>query len=258
MEIVYINAGFCLTQSSDLCAVSILKIALFKKMGNNKLNGSLRILVADAHPFFASGLLTALRPFMGRVTQNIQVVPELNENLVKAANEQHFHLCILGLSCSDPSIVPILEQIKAQNPQLLILVLASIPDPRFMRTLFRAGIDGFILKTCNSEELGRAVSRVLAGEAYFSKELSLFKAPDSHQNGIPVQPHSISNALTKREMDVFKRLGKAVPSAQIAEELGISVLTVKIHRRNIMNKLQLTSQAAIVKYFYEAEGSNLA
>jgi two-component system NarL family response regulator len=106
-----------------------------------------------------------------------------------------------------------------------------------------AGASGYVLKSATVDELRQAIRAVAQGEMYLSSEL---RRPAAAQGAR--RARQAVSALGRRERQVLTLLAEGKHSAQIAHELGISVGTVDVHRRNIMRKLDLHTIAELTKF----------
>ena len=133
-----------------------------------------------------------------------------------------------------------------------ILILTGDGRPESVRRALAAGADGYLLKADEHSAILPAVREVLAGRAYISKGIaagferarSLSAAAAAAAAGAP--------AVTVREHEVLQLIAEGLPNQDVADRLFISVDTVRTHRRNVMEKLDLHNAAEITAYVIQA------
>jgi DNA-binding NarL/FixJ family response regulator len=133
-----------------------------------------------------------------------------------------------------------------------ILVLTTFDLDEYVYEAFRAGASAFMLKTAPPGELADAVRRVAGGDALASPTITrrlieeFVRRPRSPTSEAPEL-----DELTQREIDVLKLLARGLSNAEIAEELVVSLATVKTHVTRILMKLGLRDRLQAVVLAYE-------
>jgi DNA-binding NarL/FixJ family response regulator len=206
-----------------------------------------RILVADAFPMLRHGLITFLnaQPDMV-VCGEADSIPSA---LIKIA-ECKPHLLVIGLRLGAGDCVEFVKALKVQTPSLLILVYSGFEESIFAMRALRAGANGYLMKRAARDEMLAAISDILRGEIYVSRELAMrvFKEAleTQPQFRLPGRATHVEN-LSDREMHVFHLLGSGLGTKKIAHSLNLSVKTIETHRENIKHKLGLNSGNALVE-----------
>ena len=206
-----------------------------------------RILVVDAYPMLRHGLVTYLnaQPDMV-VCGEADSIPSA---LIKIADCKP-HLLVIGLRLGAADCVEFIKALKVQNPSLLILVYSGFEESIFAMRALRAGASGYLMKRAPRDEMLAAISDILRGEIYVSRELAMrvFKEALETQPGfrLPGRAARVEN-LSDREMHVFHLLGSGLGTREIAHALNLSVKTIETHRENIKHKLGLNSAEALVE-----------
>jgi DNA-binding NarL/FixJ family response regulator len=196
------------------------------------------IVLADDHAMFREGI----RRIIERI-EDVVVSGEVNDGLELLAMLKGScpDLVILDISMPNLRGLEAIREIKKLYPQVKVLVLTMHRKKEFIHRALADGADGFLLKEDPSDELIRAVQTVKKGEKYLSPLISdalisLTLATDE------------TDLLTMREREVLKLLAEGKKTHEIAELLFISVNTVRRHRHNIMEKLQVNNLADLLKY----------
>ncbi len=220
--------------------------AMLKSVGQTPVEKK-RILVVDAFPMLRHGLITFLN---GQA--NLIVCGEadsLPSALIKIA-ECKPHLLVIGLRLGAADCVEFIKALKVQTPGLLILVYSGFEESIFAMRALRAGASGYLMKRAPRDEMLAAISDILRGELYVSRDLAMhvFKEALATQPGfrLPGRAARIEN-LSDREMHVFHLLGSGLGPKKIAHALNLSVKTIETHREHIKHKLGLNSGEALVE-----------
>ena len=160
------------------------------------------------------------------------------------------HLLVIGLRLGAADCVEFIKALKVQTPGLLILVYSGFEESIFAMRALRAGASGYLMKRAPRDEMLAAISDILRGELYVSRELAMhvFKEALATQPGfrLPGRAARIEN-LSDREMHVFHLLGSGLGPKKMAHALNLSVKTIETHRENIKHKLGLDSGEALVE-----------
>jgi DNA-binding NarL/FixJ family response regulator len=199
---------------------------------------SFSIVLADDHVMFREGI----RKIIERIEETV-IIGEVNDGLelLELLKKSCPNLVILDISMPNLRGLEAIREIKKYYPQVKVLVLTMHRKKEFIRQALADGADGFLLKEDPSGELIRAVKALKKGEKYLSRLISddlIRLTLEFDQN----------DTLTSREKEVLILLAEGKKSQEIANALFISVNTVRRHRYNIMEKLNINNMADLVKY----------
>lgn len=204
----------------------------------------IRILLADDHKIMRDGLRSLLEQLPG-----VEVVGEAENGrmAVGMVRDRAVDLVIMDVGMPDLNGIDATRQVMATAPRVKVLALSMHSDKRYVGEMFRAGASAYLLKDCAFEELADAIEVVLAGRAYISPQIagSLVREFVSHPATDERSPYEI---LTPREREVLQLLAEGKMVKQIAAHLNISSKTVETHRHQIMNKLNVSNLAELIKY----------
>jgi DNA-binding NarL/FixJ family response regulator len=166
---------------------------------------------------------------------------------LECLRRQPFGMAIVDLSMPGMNGLELIKRIKAEYPQVKVLVLSMHAEEQYALRAFSAGANGYVTKDTASAELVTAVRKVAAGGAYVTS--SLAERVVQQLNGAALSPQH--SKLSDREMGVLQRIVAGQRPAEIAEALHLSVKTVSTHKSRIQEKLQLPNTAALIRYGLE-------
>jgi DNA-binding NarL/FixJ family response regulator len=201
----------------------------------------IKILIADDHPVVREGLkqIISKADDMNVVCEalNGMEVPEL-------INSQNPDVVVLDLGMPGKDGLEVLKDIKKNNPDLPVLILSMYPEEQIAVRTFKIGADGYMNKETAPKELVNAIRKIYGGGKYVSASLAekLVASLDSDANK---KPHEL---LSDREFQVFRMIAGGNDVDEIAEELFISVKTVRTYRDRILEKLKLKNDVEIARY----------
>lgn len=194
-----------------------------------------RLFLADDHAVIRQGIRRALTDMV--IVGEVSTVAELLQRLPTEPCD----VLVLDLALPDGSGINVIPKIKVRCPHVRIIIFSMFSEPAYARQAFKAGAAGYVLKTCPITELRKAIRQVIAGQTYLS---SFFDEDDMHDG----PPRPAAGHLSPRELQVLQRMVAGHAVGDIAESLGISPKTIAVHRARILDKLQLTSTAALIRY----------
>ena len=202
------------------------------------------VLVIDDHSIIRQGLRKILAD-----TDDLIVAGEAaNGNAaLEMVRERDWDLLILDLSMPGRSGLELLKLIKNERPHLPILVFSMHQEEQYAVRAIRAGAAGYLSKEGDSELLLPAIRKVVNGGVFISARLAELLATNVSPNA-PGLPHT---QLSNREFEVFIRIVRGVSLTAIAEEFSLSIKTVSTNKSHILTKMDMSSQADLVRYAIE-------
>lgn len=196
------------------------------------------IVLADDHAMFREGI----RRIIERI-EDLSIIGEVNDGfeLLDLLKRSSPNLVVLDISMPNLRGLEAIREVKKTYPQVKVLVLTMHKKKEFILQALRDGADGFLLKEDAGGELIRAVQTIRNEGKYLSPLLS------SVLSSLALEKDE-TEILTRREREVLKLIAEGKKTKEIAEALYISPYTVRRHRSNIMEKLNIKSLADLVKY----------
>jgi DNA-binding NarL/FixJ family response regulator len=215
---------------------------------------SLTAIVADNQPFFVEGLKSICKNSNNILDINIIGVVKTGTRLLAEIKDKTPELIIMDVNLSDTDTIKLISILKTDLPDTRILLLTDCEDSKLVKASFKAGVDGYMLKSGEIEEFFIGVETVLKGDTYLGRGVETSEKMSRNSSasyGILEEKFAKKHALTKREMEVLRYIGQAMNNKDISIKLYISDQTVSVHRKNIMRKLLVNNTANLMKIAYE-------
>jgi DNA-binding NarL/FixJ family response regulator len=205
---------------------------------------SIRILLADDHRILREGLRSLLEREV-----DLEVVAEAGNGreAVRLARELSPDVAVVDISMPDLNGIEATRRMLSEGSGTRVIALSVHSHRRFIVEMLRAGAFGYLLKDCATKELVGAVRAVAAGGTYLSPAIAGVVA-EGFVDRSRSQPRLAFDVLSGREREVLQLLAEGKNAKQIAHELGLSASTIAVHRKNIMDKLDIHNLAELTKY----------
>ena len=201
----------------------------------------IRVLIADDHPIVREGLrrIAADQPGITVVAE----AADANQALARVGDTA-IDVVLLDVSMPGPSFIEVLQTVRRDHPSIKVLVLSVHPEDQWAVRALRAGAAGYLTKDHSPEQLIEAIRRVCRGGKYVSPALAEKLAIGLEAGGVAA-PHE---ALSDREYEVLRALGSGLSVKEVAERLKLSSKTVSTYRTRILEKMQVSGNADLVRY----------
>jgi DNA-binding NarL/FixJ family response regulator len=203
-----------------------------------------RILIVDDHPVVRNGLRMLIDD-----EPDLIVCGEAGDadEAIRVLDAKKPDLVIVDLSLKGSSGLELIKRIKSRTTTSKMLVSSMFDESLYAERVLNAGALGYVSKQEAMEKVVEAIRCVLSGRVYLSAAMSDRmlhrlardqKAPERS----PVE------TLSDRELEVFELIGRGRTTAEIANQLHLSVKTVETHREKVKAKLGLKSAAELYQY----------
>lgn len=196
--------------------------------------------MTDDHHIVREGM-----KFLLSTTDDIRVVDDFGTGAETleflSSDHEEVDLVLLDLVMPEMDGIEVTRQIKAQYPHIKVLVLSSYTSEEYIRPVFAAQADGYIIKEMEAEELIASIKSVIEGEKVIHP--NILEVIDREGD----MPHE-KNELSARELEVLKEIVKGKSNKEIGEALFVSEKTVKTHVSHILNKLEVSDRTQAVIY----------
>ena len=195
----------------------------------------IKILIADDHVIVRAGIRGLLE-----TQPDFEVISEVEngKNAVEQAHKLHPNIVLMDLRMPEIDGVTAIVRIKAQHPEIHILVLTTYDTDADIVRAVDAGATGYLLKDVPRDELFRAVRATAKGETILASSVAARLMGKVRSRG--------DEPLTAREIDVLLLVARGATNQEAADSLSISKATVKSHLIQICNKLGVSDRTAAV------------
>jgi two-component system, NarL family, response regulator NreC len=201
----------------------------------------IKIFIADDHAVLRQALAEMLEK---RGRYSIIGQASNGEELLNQLKNCKPDLIIMDVIMPRLSGIDVLERLANHNMKIPVLALSSDGGDKNIRSVLKAGAKGFMPKNAGIEELEFAIQAITKGNTYLSPSITevLMNSNDTIMSN--AKPLSV---LTKREIEILKYLADGKANRAIGKMLHISTRTVDTHRSNILKKLNVKTNAELVK-----------
>ncbi len=203
-----------------------------------------RIFVTDDHIMVRDALMKVLE-----FTKNNIVVGSADngEECLRKLEEARPSVLLLDINLPDISGIEVLRRVKANYPEIKVIMLTVHDDYAYAADAIKSGADGYVLKGSDVETLERAIEAVVSGEKFVVPAIQDLLRTKVRIDGS-------DEALTLREHQVLNLLAEGCTNKQIADELKVSEKTVKNHLSNIFKKIGVSDRTNAVIYALKNKG----
>jgi len=207
-------------------------------------NEKLHIVVTDDHRLFRKGICALLEDF------------DFVDKIQEAGNGQEL-IDLIKQSSNIPDLVlldinmPVLDGVettkylKARYPDIRIIIISMEEDVQLVSHLVEQGVDGYLLKNADPDELELAIRMIQKNEFYFSASLTGLIIRNSKSGDKNVNA-GVSELFSDRELEVLEMICKEFTAVEIAEKMMLSARTVEGYKRKLLAKSGARNVAGLV------------
>ncbi|WP_035359107.1 response regulator transcription factor [Edaphobacter aggregans] len=203
------------------------------------------VFVVDDHPLLRQGLALMINREPDLVVCG---EAEESQSAMKAIAAKRPDILIADISLNGPDGLDMLKELRGLYPDLPVLILSMHEESIYAERALRAGANGYIMKQEATEKVLVAVRRILNGEIYLSDRMANKLLHEYISGGSTAKMNSEFSTLSDRELEVFRLIGEARSTRQIAEKLHLSIKTVETYQAHIKDKLSLRSGRELVQH----------
>ena len=208
----------------------------------------IRVAITDDQVLFRRGMASIINTF-----ENMSIVLEADNGLILLNALQTVEklpdVVLLDLSMPELNGIETTKILHAKYPSVKIIILSVYGEDRFVTHLMELGVNAYLFKNVEPEEVERAIHTVIEKDFYFNEAfLNAMKNRLSNKKQRILLTDNIPSTLTAREVDVLKLICKQKTAQEIADQLFISVRTVDGHRNNLLEKTGVRNSAGLVLF----------
>jgi two-component system response regulator NreC len=206
---------------------------------------TITVFLADDHTIVRQGLAKLLE-----AESDLQVVGEAENGREAVVKVEKLRPEVVLMDIAMPMLngIEATRQIKRCCPQTKVIILSMHSHDRYISELFSLGASGYMLKSSTGTDIINAIHTAMKGSTYLSPSISdkviedyLSLKKRSHQD-------DLYNRLSNREREVFQMIAEGRSTKEIAKILYLSPSTVKTHRSNIMEKLEMDNISQLIQF----------
>ena len=198
------------------------------------------IVIADDHPLFRGALRHAITSLIP--SSQVLEAGGLDELTAALDRKRDVDLVLLDLTMPGVQGFSGLLYLRAQFPEIPVVVVSAHEDPTVVRRAIEFGASGFVPKSLDTDQIGSALIAILAGGMWTPPDIDLGASEDRETADLVRRLAS----LTPQQMRVLMMVSEGLLNKQIAYELGVSEATVKAHVSAILQKLGVESRTQAV------------
>jgi DNA-binding NarL/FixJ family response regulator len=211
---------------------------------SNPITGAITVVLADDHQLLREGLARLLSAEV-----DLEVVDQAANGyeVLEALRRRQVDVLVTDLSMPGIPTMDLIKRVKAEYPDVAVLVLTMHAEEQYALRAFRSGANGYLTKDVAGEQLVGAIRKLASGGAYVSPELAEKLAIGLRE----LQGTPRHEQLSNREFEVYRLIVGGRRLTDIADELHLSIKTISTHKARIMEKLGVDSTASLVRYGME-------
>ena len=199
----------------------------------------LKIAIIDDHPLFLMGTRMALMPFYD--INSIRTFSS-GRQFFDAVAEFKPEVVLLDIIMPEMNGLQVAQKLHDEFPDIKILIFSAETDEATILKAMEIGVDGFISKASQPEELCNAIETITEGANYFGRDIAQILKEVSATKKLQ------DEMFSPRELEIIRYCADGLMSKEIAEKLCISARTVEGHKLSIFRKMGISNTAELIKY----------
>jgi DNA-binding NarL/FixJ family response regulator len=212
----------------------------------------IRVLAADDQRVVREGIAMILSLLPG---VEVAGTAADGEEALALAAERRPDVVLMDLRMPRMDGVEATRRLRAEFPEMQVIVLTTYADDRSVIDALRAGARGYLTKDSGAAEIMRALEQVVAGQAVIDPAVQHHLVDAIAAGPAPPEPEAVQvptrpDGLTPREAEVLSLVAEGLSNGEIADRLVISAATVKTHVNHILGKIGVNGRAQAVGYAY--------
>lgn len=205
----------------------------------------IKVTIADDHRMVSDGIKTILEN-----SKQIRVIDVLTDgaSLLRSLSIVEPDVILMDIDMPVMNGLEAMQEIRKKYPMQKVIVLTMHEEKALVKKFNDLGAKGFLLKNSDQDELLMAIKKVNEGGYYYSAALTHNLINNKSQSFSTDAYDEKKALLTDRESEILKLIAEGYSNKEIGEKLFISHRTVDTHRTNLMNKLEVSNIAGLIRY----------
>jgi two-component system response regulator NreC len=206
---------------------------------------TISIFLADDHTIVRQGLAKLIE-----AEPNLKVIGEAENGRQAVSKVERLNPDIVIMDIAMPLLngIEATRQIKKLSPQTKVIILSMHSHDRYISELISIGASGYLLKDSTGGEIVKAISAAMKGDVYLSPSISRRVVENYLTLKKTSSREDLYTKLSNREREVFQMIAEGHSTKKISDILCVSPSTVKTHRANIMEKLQIDNISQLIQF----------
>jgi len=207
------------------------------------------VLLADDHTIVRQGLAKLLDGY-----RNLCVIGEAKNGREAVSKTEELRPDVVLMDIAMPVLngIEATRQIRKASRNTKVIILSMHSHDRFISELFSLGASGYLLKDSTGDDIVRAIDAAISGDNYLSPSISRRVVEDYiSMKRVKSSEENLYAKLSDREREVFQMMAEGRSTREISDILCVSMSTIKTHRANIMNKLEIENLSQLIQFAIE-------
>ncbi|MBQ1654953.1 MAG: response regulator transcription factor [Bacteroidales bacterium] len=199
----------------------------------------MKIAIVDDHPLFLMGTRMAMMPFYDlNLIRTFSSGKEFLESLPSFMPD----VVLLDIIMPEMNGLQVTERLRAEYQNIKILILSAETDEETILKAVEIGVNGFISKASQPNDIYNAIETIADGADYFGRDIAQIL------NEVAAGKKMQDDVFSPRELEIIRYCADGLMSKEIAEKLSISARTVEGHKLSIFRKMGISNTAELIKY----------
>jgi DNA-binding NarL/FixJ family response regulator len=211
---------------------------------NNRSTNHIRVYMVDDHPAIREAIRDTIE---GTIDMEICGESSSSDEAFRDIEELRPDVAIVDISLNDAHGLDLVQNVRAQYPDVRIVVFSMYDENVYAERAIRAGAAGYLMKSEPTKNIVEAIRSAHEGEVYLSSKMSS-RILNKVAMGRTSEPSFAIDELTDREMAVFQMLGQGYSVQEIQDRLSLSRKTIETYRRRAKEKLGFDTVSELLQY----------
>ncbi len=198
------------------------------------MKNNISVIIIDDHPIVLQGFSHILQ---GEDQISLLASFTSAEEGLAFLQAQETDVVLLDINMPDMNGIDACQRISKEHPSCKVIAISNNNENSIIQRMLQSGASGYVLKNASADELVQCIKEAAAGRTALSRDVQ----------GI-LQSAKAGNLpkITRRETEILQLLAQGLTSPEIAERMFVSPLTIETHRRNLIQKFEVSNSAALI------------